>query len=228
MNFIFAEFWEGLYVGRKERQRKKTFVIFCEGKTEYNYFLAMTPANVDIVLKPINMQGGGYKSFLDSVKKNGSINRLATFIIVDGDRAKNISGELSALQELQKYCNVQNKRDSKSPYFLIINSPDFEYIACLHDSKYSSGDTTRHIENIFNFKDLTNFKKHAEIYKFLNSDSRNYQNMVEKVRNQPKVITNNFEQKGIFIILLNTITNWELINQNNSNIEELFDIIMRE
>ena len=61
MNFIFAEFWEVIYVGRKERQRKKTFVI------------------------------GGYKSFLDSVKKNGSINRLATFIIVDGDRAKNIS-----------------------------------------------------------------------------------------------------------------------------------------
>lgn len=228
MNFIFAEFWEGLYVGRKERQRKKTFVIFCEGKTEYNYFSAMTPANVDIVLKPINMQGGGYKSFLDSVKKNGSINRLATFIIVDGDRAKNILGELSALQELQKYCEIQNNRDNKSPYFLIINSPDFEYIACLHDPKYSGGDTTRHIENIFKFKDLSNFKKHVEIYKFLNSDSRNYQNMVEKVRNQPKVITNNFEQKGIFIILLNTITNWEMINQKNSNIEELFYIITNE
>ena len=73
-----------------------------------------------------------------------------------------------------------------------------------------------------------NFKKHVEIYKFLNSDSKNYQNMVEKVRNQPKVITNNFEQKGIFIILLNTITNWELINQKNSNMEELFDIITSE
>ena len=91
-------------MGRKERQRKKTFVIFCEGKTEYNYFNAITPSNIDIVLKPINMEGGGYTSFLKSVKQNGSINRLATFIVVDGDRAKNVPGELAALQNLQKYC----------------------------------------------------------------------------------------------------------------------------
>ena len=64
-------------MGRKERQRKKTFVIFCEGKTEYNYFGAVKSVNIDIVLKPVNMGGGGYKSFLEIVKKNGNINMLS-------------------------------------------------------------------------------------------------------------------------------------------------------
>lgn len=225
MNFIFAAFWKVLYVGRKERQRKKTFVIFCEGKSEFNYFNAITPANVDIVLKTLDMEGGGYKSFLDCIKKNGSINRLATFIIVDGDRAKNVPGELAALQNLQKYCDIQNKRDNKSPYFLIVNSPDFEYISCLHDPKYSGGDTTRHIEKIFNFKTLADFKKHTHIFHFLNCDSRNYQHMLEKIRFQLKLISNTFERQDIFILFSKTITHLDLIDQKNSNIEEFFDIV---
>lgn len=213
-------------MARVQRQCKKTFVIFCEGKTECNYFDAVTPANVDIVLKSMDMNGGGYKSFLDYIKSNGSINRLATFVIVDGDRAKNILGELAALQNLQKYCDNQNKRDNKSPYFLIVNSPDFEYIACLHDLEYSGGDTAQHIKKNFNFKSLADFKKNPDIFNFLNTNSRSYQNMIDKLRNKPKFISNNFERKGIFIIFLNTIVHWELINQKNSNIEEFFDIVM--
>ena len=213
-------------MARVKRQCKKTFVIFCEGKTECNYFDAVTPANVDIVLKSMDMNVGGYKTFLDYIKSNGSINRLTTFVIVDGDRAKNIPSELSALQKLQKYCDNQNKRDNKSSYFLIVNSPDFEYIACLHDLEYSGGDTAQHIKKNFNFKSLADFKKNPDIFNFLNTNSRSYQNMIDKLRNKPKLISNNFERKGIFIIFLNTIVNWELIDQKNSNIEEFFDIVM--
>ena len=213
-------------MARVKRQCKKTFVIFCEGKTEYNYFSAMTPVNVDIVLKTMDMSGGGYKSFLDYIKSNGSINRLATFVIVDGDRAKNIPSELSALQNLQKYCANQNKRDNKSPYFLIVNSPDFEYIACLHDLEYSGGDTAQHIKRNFNCKSLADFKKKTDIFNFLNTNSRSYQNMIDKVRNKPKLISNSFGKKGMFIIFSNTILHWELIDQKNSNIEEFFDIVM--
>ena len=219
-------------MARVKRQCKKTFVIFCEGKTECNYFGAITPANVDIVLKSMDMKGGGYTAFLDYVldyvKQNGSMNRLATFIIIDGDRAKNISGELAALQNLQKYCDNQNKRDNKSPYFLIVNSPDFEYIACLHDPEYFGGDTTQHIKKIFNFKSLADFKKNPDIFNFLNSNSRNYQNMISKVRNKPKLLSNTFERRGIFIIFSNAIVHWELISQKNSNIEEFFDIVMSD
>ena len=212
-------------MGRKERQLKKTFVIFCEGKTEYNYFGAIKSVNLDVVLKSVNMGGGGYKSFLEVVKKNSNLNRLATFIIVDGDRAQNIPKELAALKELQKYCDQQNRRDNESPYFLIVNSPDFEYIACLHDPAYSEGDTTRHIEKFFKFKNLDDFKKNTEIYKLLNSDSRSYQQMITKLESRPRMISTHFERKNVLIIFQNTTVDWRLINNKNSNIEEFFNIV---
>ena len=212
-------------MGRKERQLKKTFVIFCEGKTEYNYFGAIKSVNLDVVLKSVNMGGGGYKSFLEVVKKNRNLNRLATFIIVDGDRAQNIPGELAALKELQKYCDQQNKRDNESPYFLIVNSPDFEYIACLHDPAYSEGDTTQHIEKFFKFKNLDDFKKNTEIYKLLNSDSRSYQQMITRLKSRPRMISTQFERKNILIIFQDTVVDWRLINNKNSNIEEFFNIV---
>ena len=213
-------------MGRKGRQRKKTFVIFCEGKTEYNYFGAIKSVNLDIVLKPVNMGGGGYKSFLEVVKKNSNVNRLATFIIVDGDRAQNIPGELAALKELQNYCEQQNRRDNESPYFLIVNSPDFEYIACLHDPAYSEGDTTRHIEKFFKFKNLDDFKKNTEIYKLLNSVSRSYQQMITKLKSRrPRMISTQFERKNILIIFQDTAVDWSLINDKNSNIEEFYNIV---
>jgi hypothetical protein len=152
---------------------------------------------------------------------------LATFIVIDGDRAKDFTGELNALKELQNYCEIQNKRDNKSPYFLIVNSPDFEYIACLHDAKYLGGNTTQHIEKVFKFKSLADFKKFSGIYKFLNSDSRSLENMLEKVKNKPKLISNEFEQQGFFIIFSKTMTNWDLIDQTGSNIEEFFDIVTK-
>ena len=171
------------------------------------------------------MHGGGYKNFLQEVKKESSLNRIATFIIVDGDRAQNINGELKALQELQKYCERQNNKNSLRPYFLIVNTPDFEYISCLHDSEYSGGDVTKHIKNNFRFADITAFKSNARIYEFLNSGKKNYQNMLKQIEKRPKLISNRYKTDGMIISLTATDTFWNLIEQRGSNIEEIFDII---
>ena len=48
---------------------------------------------VELVLKPINMHGGGYSNFLRQIKKEAQSNYLAKFIIVDADRIKTIPGE---------------------------------------------------------------------------------------------------------------------------------------
>lgn len=213
-------------MGRPMRNLKRTFVVFCEGDTEYNYFSGMKNIpNLEITLKPINMHGGGYKNFLQEVKKESSLNRIATFIIVDGDRAQNINGELKALQELQKYCERQNNKNSLRPYFLIVNTPDFEYISCLHDSEYSGGDVTKHIKNNFRFADITAFKSNARIYEFLNSGKKNYQNMLKQIEKRPKLISNRYKTDGMIISLTATDTFWNLIGQRGSNIEEIFDII---
>ena len=81
-------------MSRKERVLKKRYAIFCEGDTEYNYIDKMRKnQGVELVLKPINMHGGGYSNFLRHIKKEAQSNYLAKFIIVDADRIKTIPGE---------------------------------------------------------------------------------------------------------------------------------------
>ena len=96
-------------MSRPKRVLRKKFIVFCEGDTEYNYVDGMRlKQGVELALKPINMQGGGYKSFLDEIKKEASNNCLAKFIIIDFDRTKRHSGELEKLKEIIKYFELQN------------------------------------------------------------------------------------------------------------------------
>ena len=81
-------------MSRKQRVLKKRYAIFCEGDTEYNYTDKMRKKQgVELVLKPINMHGGGYSSFLRQIKKESQTNYLAKFIIVDADRIVRVPGE---------------------------------------------------------------------------------------------------------------------------------------
>ena len=78
-------------MSRRERILKKRYAIFCEGDTEYNYTEKMRKKQgVELVLKPINMRGGGYSNFLRQIKKESQTNYLAKFIIVDADRIRRI------------------------------------------------------------------------------------------------------------------------------------------
>ena len=133
MNFICEESLEVLPMSRPKRRLRKRFEIFCEGDTEYRYFEGMrTRQSVELTLRPINMKGGGYASFLKELKAKGQVNCVARFIIVDGDRITSNVGEAHAFEELVDYCRQQNKK-SGIPCFIILNNPNFEYVACLHD-----------------------------------------------------------------------------------------------
>ena len=115
-----------------ERKLQKRFVVFCEGDTEYNYIDKMRKRqDVQIALKPINMHGGGYSNFLKKIKTESQTNCLAKFIIVDADRLVKHPGEKDSFLQLSEYCRLQNKKGT-IPHFLIVNNPDFEYVACLH------------------------------------------------------------------------------------------------
>lgn len=119
-------------MSRKVREIKKNFKVFCEGDTEYHYVDEMKrQKRLSIALKPVNMKGGGYRSFLESLKVDGNTNCLAKFIIIDGDRAISEEGEKRNLRELLEYCILQNK-SGRIPHILIVNYPDFEYVGCLH------------------------------------------------------------------------------------------------
>ena len=212
-------------MSKVQRQLKKKFVIFCEGDTEYNYFDAIRKIpNVEISIHAINMHGGGYKNFLSEIKKNGKLNRQATFIIVDGDRAQNIPEEKNSLRELIEYCRMQNTKKQFPPFFLIVNCPDFEYIACLHDENYKGGDTERHITKNFECKSLGEFKSRTDIYNFLHKNSRHHEIMLKRIDN-PKFITNEYRKNSVIILVTDTIIEWELLDSKNSNINEFFEIL---
>lgn len=217
-------------MNRPQRKLTCTFRIFCEGDTEFNYFNALRKLTENVKIIPVNMKGGGYKEYLKKIKKDSPQNRVATFIIIDCDRARDISAEKTALITLIDYCKRQNEKSS-SPYILILNNPDFEYIACLHDSSYKGGNTKQHIIKIFGFKGVDEFKSNTNIYDFLNKDqSRNYQVKLEKLkRNDKKFLQNQYQFDVTKVIIsVDTSINWDELHNNNSNIDELFKLISLE
>ena len=215
-------------MARPERKLKRPFVLFCEGDTEYNYFDKMRHiSNLDITLNLINMHGGGYNNFLKEIKKHSRKDCLASFIIVDGDRAQNINDEKENLKKLIDHCTDKNK-DKLPPYILIINYPDFEYIACLHDPEYKGGDTKQHIEKNFNYTDIEKFKKEKNIFEFLNTEPRHHKNIFSVLEKKLKVISNEIEDRKTNISVINTNVNFDALGQKGSNICEFFSIIDEE
>lgn len=81
-------------MSRPKRKVEKSFKIFCEGDTEFNYFEYIRKnKKASLAIKPVNMKGGGYANFLNRLKEDANSNCLAKFIIIDGDRAEKIPGE---------------------------------------------------------------------------------------------------------------------------------------
>ncbi|OUP84204.1 hypothetical protein B5F07_08695 [Lachnoclostridium sp. An169] len=214
-------------MSRPKRELKKRFIVFCEGDTEYNYIDKMRKnKGVQVALKPINMHGGGYANFLEKIRTEAQSNCLAKFVIIDADRIMKHSGEKEKFKELLDYCRIQNQR-GKIPHFLIVNNPDFEYIACLHDSSYKGENADRYIKNVFGVSSVQNFKGMAEIYTFLNQKERSYQNMLAYLRDKKKLVRNIYavKRKTFDIVIHKTEIDWDMLYGKNSNIEEFFDVI---
>lgn len=182
-------------MSRKQRVLKKRYAIFCEGDTEYNYTEKMRKKQgVELVLKPINMHGGGYSNFLRQIKKESQTNYLAKFIIVDADRIVSVPGEKENFLRLLEYCRIQNDKGN-TPLFVIADNPDFEHVACLHDTDYKGQDTKGYIVKTWGYKNLDAFKNDTEVYEFLNSEKRSFEVLLGILRRQDKLVKNLYEIK---------------------------------
>lgn len=212
-------------MSRPKRELRKRFVVFCEGDTEYNYIDGMQlKQGVELALKPINMQGGGYANFLEEIKKEAGNNCLARFIIIDFDRARRHAGEKAKLMELMDYCKLQNT-SKKIPHFLILDNPDFEYVACLHMESYQGQDVKKYIEQPLGLGDLERFKAMKGVYEYLNGKNNSYRQMLSRL--QRKIVENRYRiNKTNFNILIeDTKIVWENENVRGSNINEFFEVI---
>ncbi len=216
-------------MSRPERKLQKRFVVFCEGDTEYNYIDKMRGVkrqDVQISLKLINMHGGGYNNFLKRIKMESHTNCLAKFIIVDADRLVMHYEEKDSFLQLTEYCRLQNKKGT-IPHFLIVNNPDFEYVACLHIPEYKGQEVTRFLREVLGFQSLEQFKKNTEVYECLNNGDCSYQVLIQKIQSKDKFVKNTYsvKKKNFEIVISRTDVTWDLLAHKGSNIEEFFDII---
>ncbi len=213
-------------MSRKVREIKKSFKVFCEGNTEYHYVDEMRQQlRLSISMKLVNMKGGGYSNFLESLKIDANTNCIAKFIIIDGDRAIDEKGEKNRLKELLDYCILQNK-SGRTPHILIVNDPDFEYLACLHTSKYRGQNVEQYIIKEMGYRDLDSFKSDEKIYHVLNSNGNFSKIMLASLRHDRCFVRNCWTiNKHKFEIKVDTIYKWEKLGQRGSNINEYFDIL---
>ena len=216
-------------MSRPKRNLQKRFVVFCEGDTEFNYIDKMRGIkrqDIQIALKPINMHGGGYSNFLNKIKTEPQTNCLAKFIVIDADRLLKHPEEKENFLKLLEYCRLQNNKKT-IPHFLIVNNPDFEYVACLHVPEFKNQDTTKFIQSVLGFKTLEDFKNNTEVYECLNNGERSYQLLISKIQGKEKFVKNtyNVSKKNFEITISKTDVIWDLLHQKGSNIEEFFDII---
>ncbi len=171
------------------------------------------------------MKGGGYRNFLDQVKTDGTANCLAKFIIIDGDRALVEKGEKKNLLELVNYCILQNQ-SGRIPHFLIVNYPDFEYIACLHTPKYKGQNVAQYLIKELGYKSIDEFKANQNIYHVLNTNVNSSALMLSSLKKENCFIINNYAiSKKLYEIKATTVYDLEKLGNRGSNINEFFEII---
>lgn len=214
-------------MSRKPRNTTKNYIVFCEGNTEKNYIDGMRKKQgVKMSLKPVNMNGGGYNKFLEVISSESDTNCLAKFIIIDYDRVLTVPGEKENLNLIIDFCINKNK-NGRIPYFLIIDNPDFEYVACLHTVCYKEQNTKKYIEKELGFKDLGKFKAYKNIYNYLNSNGNSFSSAIVKLKEKSTYIKNNYSiiKKEFSIKINKVIVNKYTDTVNGSNFYELFEVI---
>lgn len=214
-------------MSRKIRTTQKNFKVFCEGDTEYNYMDEMRrQKRLSIALKPVNMRGGGYNNFLEQLKTDGTTNCLAKFIIIDGDRAIADDSEKKNLQELLEYCIMQNQ-SGRIPHFLIVNYPDFEYIACLHTPRYKGQNVAQYLTKEMRYQSVDAFKADTKVYHVLNANGNSYEQMLPLLKKENCLVINKYSisKKQYEIKVPATTCKWENLGRKGSNINEFFEVI---
>lgn len=112
-------------------------------------------------------------------------------------------------------------------FFLIVNNPDFEYVACLHSPDYKGQEVKKYIANSLGVANIATFKGNSEIYNFLNQGNLSYEVMMSVLDGKEKLISNSFsiKKKNFEIFISKTTYNSNMHSRKCSNMEEFFKVI---
>ena len=214
-------------MSRKKRQTEKIFKVFCEGDTEYNYFEYIRKNKKALLaIRPVNMNGGEYSNFLSQIQQDANSNCLAKFIVIDGDRALTVSREIDELKKIIEYCNNQNK-SKRIPHILIIDFPDFEYVACLHTFKYKGQKVEQYIQKELKYTDIDDFKADKNIYKVLvESGIGSIEHLLSAMTSCNAVISNNFIfNKAKYEIVVNMTYDMDNLGIKGTNFGDFYKVL---
>lgn len=213
-------------MSRIKRKINRRFKVFCEGDTEYNYFEFIRKNKlISLTLIPVNMCGGGYRNFLDEIKKDSNTDCLAKFIVIDGDRALKDETEKKTLRELAEYCIKQNQ-SKRISHILIIDFPDFEYVACLHCDNYKGGSVEKFIKEKLKYKSTEAFKSDINVYNKLNNGKNSCKSDKIKEARKKSIIRNKFKtKKTTYEISVESSFFEENIGKKGTNFIDFFEIV---
>ena len=214
-------------MSRKNRGINKTFKIFCEGDTEYNYFEYIRQnKKVSLAIKPTNMRGGGYTNFLKRIKEDPNSNCLAKFIVIDGDRAISNSKEKNVLMDIISYCKMQNS-SKRIPHILIIDYPDFEYVACLHTYNYKKQDVGQYIQKNLGYKDVEAFKADEKVFKVLTETGKgSVEHLLASINQATKIVENSFSiNKSKYEISVESNINMSNLGKKGTNFDDFYKVL---
>ena len=214
-------------MSRRKRQIEKVFKVFCEGDTEYNYFEYIRKnKKISLAIKPVNMKGGGYSNFLSRIQEDANSNCLAKFIIIDADRALSVQGEDKELKKIIDYCLVQNE-SKRIPHILILDFPDFEYVACLHIFSYKNQEAQQFIKKELGYSDIDDFKADEKVYKVLTESGKgSIEQLLSKINSKTKIINNEFTyHKSKYEVSVRMKYDLDKLGLRGTNFSDFYDVL---
>lgn len=214
-------------MSRKKRGLDKVFKIFCEGDTEHNYFEYIRKnKKVSLAIRPINMKGGGYASFLEQIEGDANSNCLAKFIVIDGDRAVTVQGEQEALIKIINYCKIQNS-SKRIPHVLIIDFPDFEYVACLHTFAFKGQNVEQYIKRELGYQDIDDFKADDKVFKVLvESGKGSIEQLLSSINSNTAVVNNMFTvNRSQYEISVDTKIELDNLGKRGTNFDDFYKVL---
>ena len=214
-------------MSRKKRVVEKVFKVFCEGDTEHNYFEYIRKnRKVSLTIRPINMKGGGYANFLDQIERDANSNCLAKFIVIDGDRTLSVPGEQDALKRIIDYCKIQNS-SKRIPHILIIDYPDFEYVACLHTYAYKGQNVEQYIKRELGYRDTDAFKADDKVFKVLvESGKGSIEQLINSVNHATAIVNNDFSiNKSKYEIFVKSTINMSNLGKKGTNFDDFYKVL---
>lgn len=110
--------------------------------------------------------------------------------------------------------------------FIIVDYPDFEYIACLHTPKYKGQTVAQYIIKELGYKSVDEFKANEKVYNVLNTNGNSYSLMLPLLKKENCFIINHPTiNKKQYEIKVSTVCDWEKLGRRGSNINEFFEVL---